>query len=89
MSEKRHGPAVLLELSCQGCAFETSEYYCVEDGNDCDSGFNYFCTHPRAPKREEGRMPIGSSTNTPGWCPLLASAVDRVRLEMQQKKIHE
>lgn len=45
MAPKREGPNVRLIMmtSCDGCLHDRSEYYCIEDGNDCDSGFNHFC----------------------------------------------
>lgn len=67
--EKRQGPKLTVTASCQGCAHERSEYYCVEDGNDCDSGFHVTCAHPA------GRDRVGDFTwNTPEWCPLMTAA---------------
>ncbi len=72
-TEKRRGPRLTIAASCQGCVYEHSEHYCIEDGNDVDSGVNVCCTHPAQPFRPNGR--IGDTTwKTPEWCPLLAEA---------------
>jgi hypothetical protein len=73
----RDGPRVLLGLVCVGCRFDTSEYYCIEDGNDIDSGFNHYCTHPDVcltdPCSKDGRLATqGSPLDT---CPFRKKAV--------------
>jgi hypothetical protein len=37
------GPKVQIIVTCSGCEYHSNEYYCVEDGNDCDSGFYNYC----------------------------------------------
>ena len=56
MVADREGPIVTVSANCRGCRFDVAEYYCIEDGNDVDSGFDHYCTHdavrgdkPRAP----------------------------------------
>ncbi|MDD5348263.1 MAG: hypothetical protein PHT59_06600 [Candidatus Omnitrophica bacterium] len=47
------------------CIHSSSEYYCIEDGNDCDSGFNYYCNHPSVGKK---KTPAHHG-EVPDWCP--------------------
>ena len=64
----RFGPklTVIRDVRCTGCAHLRSEYYCIEDGNDCDSGVNYSCAHFEPPKRTHDE-----DARTPEWCPFL------------------
>lgn len=65
----RQGPMLTVVGSCRGCEFERSEYYCIEDGNDCDSGYNRSCVHPNA-------TPPGATDGTPPtWCPFLPASL--------------
>jgi hypothetical protein len=67
-TEKRAGPLVVISRNCTGCTHLESEYFCVEDGNDVDSGHSHYCGHFRP------RQYINSySDRTPDWCPFLAS----------------
>ena len=68
--ELRAGPKVriVVEASCEGCKFHRSEYYCVEDGNDVDSGFTHSCDFIAS---ERIRNPGG---RPPKECPFLALA---------------
>lgn len=66
MAEKRLGPLTVITHTCGGCLYHESEYYCVEDGNDVDSGFNHRCSH-------FGGRRIGYDDKTPDWCPYLAT----------------
>jgi hypothetical protein len=61
------GPTVTVirYAECRGCVHLHSEYYCVEDGNDVDSGYTHSCAHPTNPGRS-----IGYMTRTPAWCPV-------------------
>jgi hypothetical protein len=68
------GPKVTLTVYCTGCDYHASEYYCIEDGNDIDSGFNHYCKHwavcgdpPRA-RVETGLIP-------PPSCPFVEPAI--------------
>lgn len=61
---ERVGPKLFGEaqrLGCEGCAHLRAEKYEIEDGNDYDWGFNYFCDAAGG----EG-VPL---RNTPAWCP--------------------
>ncbi len=67
MSDQRSGPSVTVKRSCWGCKHCHTESYCVEDGNDCDSGHYVSCAHPHLGKLTR----IGdTSWNTPDWCPV-------------------
>ena len=61
----RDGPEVQVTHSCRGCRHLLSEYYSVEDGNDCDWGFNYACALVREPGKPAKLDPV----KTPKWCP--------------------
>jgi hypothetical protein len=67
---EREGPVVSIQVTahCDGCKYHSHEYYCVEDGNDCDSGFYNYCSllHPTT------RKDIGE--RTPKECPFLTAA---------------
>lgn len=65
MSEQR-GPTVkvIVDSHCDKCIHASSEYYCVEDGNDCDSGFSHWCGFFGK------RRYVGDDDKTPDWCPL-------------------
>jgi hypothetical protein len=70
---KRNGPHLHVIATCQGCVHEHSEHYCIEDGNDVDSGHDVYCMHPASQGGQRRR--IGDTTwHTPQWCPLLAEA---------------
>jgi hypothetical protein len=70
MSDKRNGPLLRIEASCNGCEFETHQRYSVQG----DSGCDVYCTHPAAPKSD-----VGDSTwKTPEWCPLLSVAITKL-----------
>jgi hypothetical protein len=74
---KRNGPRLHVVATCQGCVYEHSEYYCIEDGNDVDSGHNVYCMNERAPgqRASGGFARVGDTLwTTPTWCPLLADA---------------
>lgn len=82
MSEQRRsGPSLKIVARCDGCVYEHSEHYSIEDGNDVDSGHVVYCRHPAAAADEvdrsvNGDRCIGDTTwTTPKWCPLLAAAV--------------
>lgn len=74
--EKRNGPKLTIALSCQGCIYEYTESYYVEDGNDVDSGCIVYCTNDMAVTSAplvgtNGFRRVGDTTwNTPAWCPL-------------------
>ncbi len=79
--EKRNGPKLTIAATCQGCVYEHTESYCVEDGNDVDSGVNVYCGNDRAvssaPTRaKNGLRHVGDTTwATPAWCPLYGDAL--------------
>ena len=65
------GPTLrVAEMTCRGCEKLRSEYYCVEDGNDCDSGYDHHCD------AAGGQAIPGSSAKTPDWCPHRSSDRD-------------
>lgn len=64
----KFGPTLRVLVECHGCTHAISEYYCVEDGNDCDSGFKHYCGH-------FGRRYVGLDDKTPEWCPFYPSAL--------------
>lgn len=69
MSE-REGPHVWIKATCSGCVHERSERYVVQG----DSGSIVSCAHPSEPGKS-----VGDTTwETPGWCPLLPVAVERL-----------
>jgi len=77
---KRQGPRLTLQGSCHGCVYEHSEHYCIEDGNDVDSGHDVYCANERAVSAApalsaNGLRRIGDTTwQTPDWCPFIAAA---------------
>lgn len=71
-NEKRVGPLSTVTLTCTGCIHHSTEYYCVEDGNDVDSGFHHFCGY-FGERRHLGNY---ASDRTPAWCPFVAPAPD-------------
>jgi hypothetical protein len=73
-------------LECTGCDVLRDEYYSFEDGNDCDSGFNYYCD-------ASGGRRIGYGVKTPEWCPHRPAIdpdvgdVAQLRAELEQARI--
>jgi len=47
-TEKRNGPKLTIVADCFGCEHVRGEEYCVEDGNDCDSGTLVYCAQSEA-----------------------------------------
>ena len=47
------------------CIHSSSEYYCIEDGNDCDSGYDYYCNHPSVGRK----ITPAHHGEVPDWCP--------------------
>lgn len=76
----REGPSFTVKFCCSQCSYFTSEYYCVEDGNSCDSGFDHTCTHASLNKPENTH-----GYDTPQWCPLLLPALKAARKEIEFK----
>jgi hypothetical protein len=68
---KRNGPTVrlVIKTSCEGCRYLRSDYYCIEDGNDVDSGFTHSCLLPVLPGAPPYRPVDGKP---PEDCPFLA-----------------
>ena len=72
MSEKEgFTETIIIKRKCDGCKFHSSEYYYIEDGNSCDSGFERFCSHSSAVNPGQDKKYIGETDNTPDWCPFL------------------
>jgi hypothetical protein len=71
-----NGPTKIVEYSCRGCTHCREEDYCVEDGNDVDSGYEVWCEHPAVVGVGAiGDTTIGDTTwTTPDWCPEWANA---------------
>jgi hypothetical protein len=75
---KREGPklVVLVSITCEGCEHLDSQYYYVEDGNDCarDCGFTHHC------KKMNGQsVDHGDSWKTPKWCPFYPTEVPKAQ----------
>lgn len=84
---KPEGPAVAVRIDarCDGCCYSESTYYCIEDGNDVDSGFTYKCTLPVLPgcppfRPKDGGVP-------PECCPFLKGAVDEAFAAALRRRI--
>lgn len=67
MTGKNIGPHKTVIHSCFECKYCHSDYYCIEDGNDCDSGHTLTCRHPDTLNRYIG----DSNWTTPNWCTYL------------------
>ncbi|HSN19771.1 MAG TPA: hypothetical protein VLS49_03790 [Usitatibacter sp.] len=89
---KRNGPRLTLAASCHGCVYEHSEYYCIEDGNDIDSGHDVYCSNERAVSSApalgtNGLRRVGDSTwQAPDWCPLLDDARSEFAAAIARRK---
>lgn len=77
---KREGPRVRLDLSCDGCAHESSVSYRVQG----DSGHDVYCNHPSLGKRRE----VGDTRwTTPAWCPLRDAAITTAVAEDARERL--
>lgn len=61
---KRQGPKLFLQVRCDGCIYEKSEYYACQS----DTGFDYTCHHPDIKGKHLPSL-------TPDWCPLKEQAI--------------
>ena len=83
---KHEGPQIKLKIdvSCSSCQYHESKYWCVENGNDFNSGFNHFCHFG---KSFLGPKLIGDTAQTPDWCTFLKNKpqkmLDLLEPEMQ------
>lgn len=59
------GPDVKIEMSCTGCDVCTSEHYVCQS----DSGYDIYCNHLLFVNKPNSRKRIGTSRDTPTWCP--------------------
>lgn len=86
MINNQQGPKyhLTLRIECGRCEYLKSEYYFVEDGNSCDSGFDYWCSHSSQLIDNKPRA-FSSSYHTPEWCPFLKQSEKTIEEKVNQE----
>jgi len=78
------GPTFTLKVTCTYCDYLESKYYCIEDGNSEDSGFDYTC------KKGVDLSNYDYVRITPQTCPFydikLQAFIDSVQRDLNNKK---